>query len=80
MISLISGNEDPLDICPYDIEKCFDALWTHECVIDLFEAGMTSDKLPLFFKMNINAKVAIKTSQGITERTDIENIIMRGSA
>ena len=79
MNSVISGSEDPLDICPYDIEKCFDALWTHECINDLYEAGLTNDKLPLLFKMNMNAQVAIKTSQGITERTDIKNIIMQGS-
>ena len=60
MNSVISGYEDSLDICPYDIEKCFDSLWTHECVNDLYEAGMTSDKLPLIFKMNNNANVAIK--------------------
>ena len=71
MNSVISGSEDALDICTYDIEKCFDALWTYECINDLFEAGMINDKLPLLFKMNINAQVAIKASQGITERTMI---------
>ena len=76
MNSVVSGNEDPVDICTYDTEKCFDALWTHECINDLYEAEMTNNKLPLFSKININAKVAIKTSQGIAKRTNIGIIIM----
>ena len=79
MNSVINGKEEPVDICPYDVEKCFDALWTHECINDIFEAGMTNDKLPILSKMNQNAKVAIKTAQGITKRTDIRNIIMQGT-
>ena len=77
--SVINGKEEPIDICPYDVEKCFDGLWTHECINDIYEAGMTNDKLPLLFKMNQNAKVAIKTAQGITKRTNIKNIIMQGT-
>ena len=79
MNSVIDGSEDSLDICTYDVEKCFDGLWTHECINDIYEAGMTNDKLPLLFKMNQNAKVAIKTVQGITKRKDIKNIIMQGT-
>ena len=79
MNTVINGSEEPLDICPYDIEKCFDALWTHECINNLYNAGLQNDKLTLLFKMNQNAKVAIKTSQGLTERVNISNIIMQGS-
>ena len=78
MNSVVNANKDPLDICTYDIEKCFNALWTHECINDIYEAGMTNDKLPLLYKMNMNAKVAIKMSQVIPDRTNIKNIIMHG--
>ena len=60
MNTVINGSEEPLDICPYDIEKCFDALWNHECINNLYNAGLQNDKLTLLFKMNQNAKVAIK--------------------
>ena len=76
---VINGSEDSLDICKCDVEKCFDGLWTHECISDIYEARMTNDKLPLLFKMNQNATVAIKTVQGMTKRKNIKNIIMQGT-
>ena len=63
----------------YDIEKCFDTLWLHEVINCLFNAGMNNDKLPLLFLENNVAKVAIKTSGGISKRVSIRNIIMQGS-
>ena len=55
---------------------CFDTLWLQECLNDLFEAGVQNDKLPLLLLENLNAKVAIKTPNGISERINIRNIIM----
>ena len=56
-----------VDITIYDAEKCFDKLWTKECLNDLFENGLQNDKLCLLHKENKNAKVAIKTASGITK-------------
>ena len=78
MNSVVSGNEDQLDICKYVIEKCFDALWTHECNNDLYEAVMTNNKLPLLYKINMNAKVAIKTGQGIKKGQTLKTLSCRG--
>ena len=63
----------------FDVEKCFDALWLQECINDVFDAGLQNDKLPLLFLENCNAKVAVKSSRGISKRKDIKNIIMQGS-
>ena len=54
-------------------------LWMHECINDLFEAGMQNYKLVLLFKMNQNAKVAVKTPLGMTEGITMKNIIMQGT-
>ena len=62
MNSVKRGNEKPIDICAYDAEKCFDSLWTFECINDLYESGLQNDKLALLFAINKNAQVAIKTS------------------
>ena len=35
--SVINGNEDPIDVQVYDVEKCFDALWVQECINDLMQ-------------------------------------------
>ena len=77
--SVKRGNEEPVDVCAYDAEKCFDSLWTHECINDLYESGLRNDKLAVLFAINKNAQVAIKTSHGMTRRVNISNIIMQGT-
>ena len=77
--SINKGNEDPVDVQVYDVEKCFDSLWLHEVVNSLFEAGFQNDKLPLLFMENSIAQVAVKSSGGISNQVSISNIIMQGS-
>ena len=79
MNSAKRGVKEALDVCAYDAEKCFDALWTYECVNDLYEAGLQNDKLSLLFEINQVAQVAIKTPHGMTKRVTIPNIIMQGT-
>jgi hypothetical protein len=79
MNSIKKGSEEPVDIRAYDTEKCFDSLWTFECINDLYESGLQNDKLAVLFAINKNAQVAIKTSHGMTRRVDISNIIMQGT-
>ena len=76
---IVNGNEDSVDIQVYDIEKCFDALWVEECINDLYDAGLDNDKLVLLFLENQNAKIAVKTNGGISNRVSISNIIMQGT-
>ena len=77
--SVKKGSANPIDIHLYDVETCFDSLWLQECINDVYEAGLQNDKLPLLFLENANAKVAVKTANGVSKRTDIKNIIMQGS-
>ena len=79
MNSVKKKNEEALDFQVYDIEKCFDALWLHEVINCLYEAGLRNDKLPLLFLENNNAQVAIKSNGGLSQRVSIKNIIMQGS-
>ena len=77
--SVKSKTEEALDFQVYDVEKCFDALWLHEVINCLYDAGLQNDKLPLLFLENSNAQVAIKTNGSISKRVNIKNIIMQGS-
>ena len=79
MNSITSGNEEACDITVHDIEKCFDSLWAQECVNTLYEYGLDNDKLVLIHEETKNAKIAMKTSMGLTERIDIEDLIMQGN-
>ena len=77
--SIINGDEEPVDVQVYDVEKCFDALWVEECINDLFETGFDNDKLPLLYLENKNANIAVKTSHGKSRRESIQNVIMQGT-
>ena len=77
--SVKKGSQEALDLCAYDVEKCFDSLWTHECINDLYETGLKNDKLTLLFNMNQHAQIAVKTNFGMTKRESISNVIMQGT-
>ena len=62
MKSIRKGNEESADVCVYDVDKGFDALWTYEYIHDIYEAGFQNDKLPLLFLENKSAQVVINTA------------------
>ena len=81
--SVIHGNEEPVDIQIYDVEKCFDTLWLEDCMLDLYEtlpAQARDDKLALIYKMNIDNYVAVNSEHAVgqTERVNIKKIVMQG--
>ena len=77
--SVIHRKETPsVDIHLYDLRKCFDGLWLEECCNNLYEAGITDDKLALIFEGNKTNQVAIKTPGGLTDRVTMERIVMQG--
>ena len=43
-------NKEAFDVCVYDVRKCFDSLWLHECFNDLWDAGLQNDKLSILKK------------------------------
>ena len=60
------------------MEKCFDALWMHEYINDIFDAGLQNDKLSLLFKENEKSRVGIKTDGKVSKTLTIEDIVMQG--
>ena len=81
--SVVNGNEDPIDVVIYDIEKAFDKLWIEESFNDLFDnlpESMRNDKVSVLFEANKKAEVAIKTPSGMTERITVEKVIQQGGS
>ena len=68
----------PIDIHLYDLRKCFDGLWLEECCNNMYEAGVTNDKLAMIYEGNKVNTVAVKTPFGTTERVKIEKIVTQG--
>ena len=61
--SVLNGNDDSVDIQIYDVEKCFDALWLEDCMMDIYEKippEARDDKLSLIYKMNQDNYVAVR--------------------
>ena len=71
----MGGNVD-LEILDY--KQCFDSMWLDETFNDLYETGLKNDNLNLIYKLNENNKVAVVTPHGLTERVDINKIVMQG--
>ena len=76
--SVLNKEGPPVDIHLYDLRKCFDGLWLEECCNNLYEAGITDDKLALIFEGNRTNRVAVKTPGGLTDRVSMERIVMQG--
>ena len=61
-------NKESFDIYVYDVEKCFDSMWSQECINDLYMIGFSNDKLPLLFIENSYAQIVVKVPCGMTKR------------
>ena len=70
-----------IDICIYDLEKAFDALWIEDCLNDLYNTlpdAEHDDKLAMIYEANKDNLVAIKTPVGLTKRTNLPKIVTQG--
>ena len=71
-------SQNPITFQILDYSLCFDSMWYEEVANDLFEAGITDDKLSLLLKINESNEIAIKTPTGLTKRVNVEKIICQG--
>ena len=79
--SVIKGNQSCIDIQIYDLVKAFDALWLEECLNDTFDSlseDNKDEKLALLYESSKQNMVAVNTAVGLTERTNIPNIVQQG--
>jgi hypothetical protein len=79
--AVLNGRDSCMDIQIYDVEKCFDALWLEDCMLDLYDTlppEARDDKLALVYKVNTENYVAVNTSVGQTDRVNMKNIVMQG--
>ena len=77
--SVVEKDAKPIDIEVIDISKSCDSLWLKECLIDLYEDGLTNNNLNLLYEGNIECFLALKTHNGHTQRIEINEIVMHGS-
>ena len=71
--------ECPLYLNFYDFLQCFDKLWLEDCVISLYKLGLQNEFLPLIYKTNLEAHIAVKTPLGISNSFHKTGIVKQGS-
>ena len=69
---------DPIDIEILDNRQCFDGMWLEEVTNDLYEAGVKNRNLALIYEANKTNQVAVKTPLVLTDRIEVNNIVMQG--
>ena len=67
-----------IDVEILDFKECFDSMWLEETVNDLYETGLNNDNLNVVYELNKNNKVAVVTPHGLTDRVDINRIVLQG--
>ena len=70
--------KENVDIEILDYRQCFDSMWLDETINDLYETGLVNDNLNLIYKLNNKNKVAVVTPHGLTERVEIDQLVMQG--
>ena len=62
-----------------DIEKCFDSLWSDDCINSLWDNGVKDDTLSLIYNLNVKANITIKTPFEGTQVLPLENHVKQGT-
>ena len=79
--AVLKDGTDCIDIQIYDLQKAFDALWLNDCMNDLHDTldkENRNDKIALLYESNRDNLVAVKTAVGLTDRTNIPQIVQQG--
>ena len=69
----------PLFLTFYDIEKCFDSLWSEDCINSLWENGVQNDNLYLIYLLNKKASITVKTPLGNASPFVVKNFVKQGT-
>ena len=75
---IISKKKQPVLLQIYDYRQMFDAIGLQEALSDAFDVGIDDDNLALIHEANRSISMSVKTTNGLTERQVIENVVLQG--
>ena len=75
---LQSKKKKPVLLQIYDYAQMFDSINLKQAISDVYETGMKDDNLSLVYKANKEIFMAVNTPHGLSERQNIENIVLQG--
>ena len=73
-----SKNNPPIDLNIMDFRQMFDAEELPVCLNSYYDAGVKNDILALLYEANRKNVIAVKTPNGLTQRTSIYEKVMQG--
>ena len=69
----------PVYLLAYDYTQCFDSLWLEDCLLSLWDLGVSNQLISMIYKMNHYANVTINTPHGQTSRIAVERLVKQGT-
>ena len=77
---LFSKDVRGIDLVFYYVTQAYDALWMEHGLLDLFHSGVKNNALNLLYEANKKANIQVKTPVGVTEKKEINDVIMQGES
>ena len=74
----VTTKAHPIDIAILDYKQAYDSMSLEVTMNDLYDIGVTDNKLNLINACDNEAKVAIKTPVGLTERVSVFKTVQQG--
>ena len=68
----------PIYITTYDFRQAFDSLWIQDCILALQRLGVENYLLQLIYELNKKTIVQVKTPYGLTEPSEITDVVKQG--
>ena len=75
---LSSVKMEPIVIQQYDFTQMFDGMELREALSDLYNTGVEDDTLQLLYEANKSVAVRVKTSFGLTEEVQLDEVVLQG--
>ena len=73
----VTTKSHPIELAILDYCQAFDSMSVEVTMNDLFDIGITDNRLNLINECDKEAKVAIKTPVGLTERVSVSELVVR---
>ena len=73
-----SNKMKPVVLQIYDYQQMFDSIDLEKALSDIYDVGVDDDTLVLLHKANEEVDVAVKTTNGLTKRQKLRNIVLQG--
>ena len=80
VVNEISVRKHHADVQVYDVRRCFDKMWGHETLNDIFEAGLDNDQFAMVASSSEKCEVYVKAPWGsLCDRFVVTDVEMQGS-